>query len=173
MEVLRRTVQNLLKSRANLRSSYSGSQLPVDQVETPKGKSPDERLMERIMKVVNLNLSNPELTSELIAQEVGMSRVHLYRKLRELTNQTARNFIYNIRLAKAAELLAQKKCSVTEVAEMVGFTNASNFASMFKRMYGVSPSTYMDEHVKKNVIVKPLTDEDFDGESAKDEHLMP
>lgn len=173
MEVLRRTVQNLLKSRANLRSSYSGSQLPVDQVETPKGKSPDERLMERIMKVVNLNLSNPELTSELIAQEVGMSRVHLYRKLRELTNQTARNFIYNIRLAKAAELLAQKKCSVTEVAEMVGFTNASNFASMFKRMYGVSPSTYMDEHVKKNVIVKPLTDEDFDSESAKDDHLMP
>ena len=90
-----------------------------------------------------------------------------------MTNQTARNFIYNIRLAKAAELLAQKKCSVTEVAEMVGFTNASNFASMFKRMYGVSPSTYMDEHVKKNVIVKPLTDEDFDGESAKDDHLMP
>ena len=40
-------------------------------------------------------------------------------------------------------------------------------------MYGVSPSTYMDEHVKKNVIVKPLTDEDFDSESAKDDHLMP
>ena len=149
MEVLRRTVQNLLKSRASLRNTYSGTQLPVDQVETPEGKSPDERLMERIMKVVNQHLADPELTSETIAQEVGMSRVHLYRKLKELTNQTARNFICNIRLAKAAELLAQKKCSVAEVAEMVGFTNASNFATMFKRVYGVPPTHYMEEHIKE------------------------
>ena len=149
MEVLRRTVQNLLKSRASLRNAYSGTQMPLDQVDTPEGKSPDERLMERIMKVVNINLSNPELTSDLIAKEVGMSRVHLYRKLRELTNQTARNFIRNIRLAKAAELLAQKKCSVAEVAEMVGFTNASNFATSFKEVYGMSPTAYMEEHINK------------------------
>ncbi len=150
MEVLRRTVFNLLKSRASLRNTFSGQQMPVDQVETPENKTPDERLMERIMRVVNQNLSNPELTSEMIAEEVGMSRVHLYRKLKELTNQSARNFIRNIRLAKAAELLSQKKCSVAEVSDAVGFVNPSNFATAFKEMYGVTPTTFMEEHLERS-----------------------
>jgi len=150
MEVLRRTVLNLLKSRASLRNTFSGQQMPVDQVEMPESKTPDERLMERIMRVVNQNLSNPELTSEMIAEEVGMSRVHLYRKLKELTNQSARNFIRNIRLAKAAELMAQKKCSIAEVSDAVGFANPSNFATAFKEMYGMTPTAYMDEHLAEN-----------------------
>lgn len=150
MELLRRTIRNLLRSRATLRNTYRGQQMPVDQVEVADAKSPDERLMERILKVVNQNLNNPDLTSEMIASEVGMSRVHLYRKLKELTNQSARNFIRNIRLAKAAELLAQKKCSVAEVADRVGFPNPSNFATSFKEMYGVTPTAYMEEHIKKN-----------------------
>lgn len=150
MEVLRRTIRNLLRSRANLRNTFSGQQMPVDQVEVANTKSPDERLMERILKVVNQNINNPNLTTEMIASDVGMSRVHLYRKLKELTNQSARNFIRNIRLAKAAELLAQKKCSVAEVADRVGFPNPSNFATSFKEMYGVTPTAYMEEHIKKN-----------------------
>lgn len=150
MELLRRTIRNLLRSRATLRNTYKGQQMPVDQVEVAETKSPDERLMERILKVVNQNLNNPDLTSEMIASEVGMSRVHLYRKLKELTNQSARNFIRNIRLAKAAELLAQKKCSVAEVADRVGFPNPSNFATSFKEMYGVTPTAYMEEHIRKN-----------------------
>ncbi|MBQ0056214.1 MAG: helix-turn-helix domain-containing protein [Bacteroidales bacterium] len=150
MKVLMRTAQNLMQGRDRLRNSYSGQQLPADQVDTPESKSPDERLMERILKVVNQNLSNPDLTSEMIASEVGMSRVHLYRKLKELTNQSARNFIRNIRLAKAAELLAQKKVSVAEVADKVGFGNTSNFATSFKELYGVTPTAYMEEHIKQN-----------------------
>lgn len=148
MEVLRRTIQNLLKSRATLRNTFRGQQMPVDQVAIPESKTPDERLMERIMKIVNQNLSNPNLTSDMIAAEVGLSRVHLYRKLKELTNQSARDFVRNIRLAKAAELLAQKKCSVSEVSVIVGFSHTSNFATSFKEVYGVTPSVYMGEHMK-------------------------
>lgn len=149
MKVLRCTVQNLVQSRERLRNAYSGQQMPTDQVVTPESKSPDERLMERIMKVVNQNLNNPELTSEMIASEVGISRVHLYRKLKELTNQSSRNFIRNIRLAKAAELLAQKKVSVSEVADKVGFPNSSNFATAFKELYGMTPTAYMSEHLQR------------------------
>ena len=149
MEVLRKTVKNLLTNRARLRNSFSGQQMPLSQVDTPEGKSPDERLMERVVRVINENLSNPELTTEMIANEVGMSRVHLYRKLKELTNQSGRNYIRNIRLAKAAELLSQKKMPVTEVSDMVGFTNPSNFTTAFKELYGVKPTTYMEQHLKK------------------------
>lgn len=146
IEILLRTVKNLLESQSRLRNRYSGQQLPADQVETPDVKSPDERLLERIVRVINDNLSNPDLTAEFIAEQVGLSRVHLYRKLKELTNQSARNYIRNIRLAKAADLLAQKKMAVAEVAYQVGFTSPNNFATAFKELYGETPTDYMARH---------------------------
>lgn len=146
VELLKKTIQNLLESQDRLRNSFSGQQVPADQIATPEMKSPDERLLERVVKVINDNLNNPELTSDMIAKEVGLSRVHLYRKLKELTNQSARNYFRNIRLTKAAELLSQKKMAVAEVAYQVGFANPNNFATAFKELYGVSPSQYMEGH---------------------------
>lgn len=150
MELVTKTVQNLIAEHDRLRSSFNGQQLPVDQVDTPELESPDERLLKRIVKIVNENLSNPELTSEMIAQEVGLSRVHLYRKLKELTQQSARNYIRNIRLVKAAEMLSKKKMAISEVAYEVGFSNPNNFATAFKEMYGVSPTAYNERHCNEN-----------------------
>ena len=107
-------------------------------------ESPNDKLMNRIMKVINGNLSNPNLTVEMIANEVGTSRVHLNRKLKELTNQTAREFIKNCRLKQAAELLSQKKQNITEIAELTGFNNPNNFSTAFKELFGVSPSAYKE-----------------------------
>ncbi|MCR5394638.1 MAG: response regulator [Bacteroidales bacterium] len=142
-EILRRTVYNLLRNRDSLRNNFSGQQVPADRIELPEAKTPDERMMDRIMRVVNQNLSNPKLSIEMVADEAGMSRVHLYRKLKEFTNQSPTKFIKSLRLTKAAEILSQKKCSITEVAEQVGFTNISTFTTEFKEMYGVPPSKYM------------------------------
>ena len=61
-------------------------------------ESPDERLLDRIMKVINDNIANPELNVEMVAETVGISRVHLHRKLKELTNQSTRDLIRNLRL---------------------------------------------------------------------------
>ena len=147
IEILLKTIKNLIDEHDRLRSSFSGLQLPTDKVDTPELQSPDERLLQRILKVVNDNLSNTELTSEMIADKVGLSRVHLYRKLKELTNQTPRSYIRNIRLAKAAELLSQRKMSIAEVAYEVGFSNPNNFATAFKEMYGASPTAYNEKHI--------------------------
>ena len=146
IEILLKTIKNLIDEHDRLRSSFSGLQLPVDKVDTPELQSPDERLLQRIIKVINDNLSNTELTSEDIADKVGLSRVHLYRKLKELTNQTPRNYIRNIRLVKAAELLSQRKMSIAEVAYEVGFSNPNNFATAFKEMYGMPPTAYNEKH---------------------------
>ena len=120
--------------------------LPVSRtlltVDDPELLSPDDRLMQRVMKVLNENISNPELTVDFIAQEVGISRVHLYRKLKEITNQTSKEFVRNIRLAKAAEMLKQKKHSIAELSEAVGYNSPSAFSTAFKELYGVSPSEY-------------------------------
>ena len=103
-----------------------------------------------IMRVINENLSNPNLTVEMITTEVGISRVHLHRKLKELTNQTTRDFIRNIRLKQAAELLSKKRYTIAEVADLTGFTNPNNFSTAFKDLYGMPPSMYMEQHLKQD-----------------------
>lgn len=142
MNLLRSRVYNLLHSRELLYNNYTGKQIEQDKLEELHVKTPDQQLMERIMREVNSNLGNPELTVEMLADKVGMSRIHLNRKLRELTNQTARDYIRNVRLKQAAILLEQGNHPVNRIAELVGFKNVSNFTSAFHSLYGVSPKDY-------------------------------
>ena len=147
IEILRHTIRNLIRNREQLRNIYSTSQQTGEKkMEKIEAQSPDDRLMERIMKVINAHIGNPDLTVELIASEVGMSRVHLHRKLKELTNQTTRDFIRNIRMKQAATLLSEKRHAISEVANLVGYTNMGNFSTAFKELYGMSPSTYREQH---------------------------
>lgn len=127
-----------------MKNAYTGKQEQLDKITKLEAKSPDDKLMDRIMKVINNNISNPDLNIEIITQEVGISRVHLYRKMKELTNQSMRDFIRNIRLKQAATLLSEKKYSVSEVVELTGFTRVSNFSTLFKDMYGMSPKAFRD-----------------------------
>jgi DNA-binding response OmpR family regulator/two-component sensor histidine kinase len=145
LALLQTIVSNLLLRQEKLRNTFKGNELPTDQIATPEIQSADEKLLERLVKCINDNLDNPDLTSEYLASEVGLSRVHLYRKLKELTNQSATNYIRNIRLTKAAELLRQKKCSISEVAYLVGYRTPNHFSTAFKELYGVSPSEYVKE----------------------------
>ena len=149
MEILSRAAANLIQSRQVLRNKFTGKEAQTERVEQVKLKTPDERLLERIMSTINSNISNPDLSVEFISQEVGISRAHLHRKLKELTNQSPRDFIRNIRLKQAANLLASGNQNVTEVMYAVGMQNAASFSTMFKNFYGVSPKEYTREHSKE------------------------
>lgn len=143
-DILKQTISNLIANRQRLKSKFSGSQQQDDKIEKIEMKSSDEILIAKIMKVINADLSNPDLNVEMLANSVGMSRVHMHRKLKELTNQSARDFIRGIRLKQAASLLTSKKLSVSEVAYATGFSNLSHFSNSFKEFYGVSPSEYIN-----------------------------
>lgn len=149
IEILLKTAENLIHTRQQLRKVFTGQQSQEDKVQKLEVKSPDEKLMERIMKVINDNISNPNLTIETITTEVGISRVHLHRKLKELTNQTTRDFIRNIRLKEAARLLSGKQHTISEIAILTGFTDPNNFSTTFKELYGMPPSMYMKEQLGK------------------------
>ena len=82
----------------------------------------------------------------MIAKEIGISRVHLHRKLKELTNQSTRDLIRNVRLKQAANLLIYKRYSVTEVASLTGFSSITLFSRSFKELYGMTPSEYIRKH---------------------------
>lgn len=106
--------------------------------------------MQKVLKAINKNLNNPDLNAEMIAAEVGISRVHLYRKLKELTNQSTRDFIRNIRLKQAEILLkSEKNYNMSEIAQLVGFNNTTYFSNAFKELYGVSPANTWNAARKK------------------------
>ena len=144
VEILRQNAMNLIKGRELLKNNFTGNQVQEEKIKKIEAESPDERLLKRVMKVINDNMSNSNLNVEMIAAEVGISRVHLHRKLKELTNQSTRDFIRNVRLKQAANLLSEKKHSVSEVAALTGFTNLTYFSTVFKDTYGVSPSNFIN-----------------------------
>ena len=144
MDILRRTVINLLTTRRTLRNKFNGNESQESRIEEVTVQTPDGALMERIMQVINENLSDSDLSVDIIAQKVGISRVHLHRKMKELTNQTPHSFVRNIRLKQAAKMLRTSKRNITEVMYLCGFSNAANFSTMFKNLYGCSPREYMN-----------------------------
>lgn len=148
IRILQTTVENLLRSHSRLRNVFSGKQSHEDKLDGIEISSDDERLMERVMKVMNANIGDPNLTVEMLASNVGLSRVHLHRKLKELTNQSPRDFIRNTRLHMAARLLAEKRLCISEISYTTGFKNPNNFSTAFKELYGVSPTEYAANSVK-------------------------
>lgn len=145
LDILRRKMINLLNVRRTLHYKFSGKESQEDKVDDVELLSPNDKLLERIMRVINDNLSDSDLSVDFIAQEVGVSRVHLHRKMKELTNQTPHSFIRNIRLKQAAKLLKESHQSITEVMYACGFSNPASFSTMFKSQYGCSPREYMNQ----------------------------
>src|SRR5690606_10594675 len=92
------TAENLIKNRMTVKGKYSGAQQQEGKVKTISFKSSDEILMERIVKIINDYLENPSLNVQLLADEVGLSRVQLHRKVKALTGVSTSEFIRNIRL---------------------------------------------------------------------------
>ncbi len=146
MEILFQTAENLLVSRRMLQGKYSLAARSEEKIDNVKLQSADEQLMERIMKVMNDNLANSELSVEDIADKICLSRVHFHRKLKELTGMTPRDFLKNIRLTQAAKLLSEKHLDITDVSIATGFKSVSTFSTCFKAAYGMPPTEYMKLH---------------------------
>lgn len=148
LELLKKLVANILSNREIIhhKSFGEGTDLRIKPVIL---KSNDQVLFERIMKVINENIGNPDLNVEMLADQIGMSRVHMHRRLKELTNMSARDFIKSVRLKQAANLLVKQKLTVSEVAYALGFGNLSHFSNSFKEFYGKSPKEYSNENKKQ------------------------
>ncbi|MCR5455250.1 MAG: response regulator, partial [Bacteroidales bacterium] len=160
LSVLTHTIANLLKRNLTLKNSYLGRQDKIDGADMDdvdkSSDSPDKKLLLRVLKVINENMSNPNLTVDVISKAVGISRVHLHRKLKELTNQSTIDFLRNVRLNRALKLLRIKHNSISEVAQQVGFVSTAYFSTVFKDRFGCTPSAYMSD----NATIEQLPIED-------------
>jgi len=142
VELLKKRIANLIENRERLEVKPSDLEQNKSLIKKVVLRSSDEILLEKVMKIINNNIAEPDLNVEMLAAGVGMSRVHMHRKLKELTNQSARDFIRSIRLKQAAEMLTHQKLTISEVAYAVGFSNLSHFSNSFHEFYGMSPKEY-------------------------------
>lgn len=110
--------------------------------------SMDEKLVENAIKYVEANISRCDLSVEELSQALGMSRVHLYKKLSQITGKSPIEFIRVIRLKRAAQLLRESQQNVSEIAYQLGFNNPKYFSKYFKEEFGVLPSVYQEKEGK-------------------------
>lgn len=138
--LLKAKADNLLYIRKALRDRFSKTMFlkPKDIVLT----SPDEKFLRKVIQVIEKNISQPDLDVDFLARQVGVSRTQLYRKMHALTDMAVKEFVRDIRLKRAEQLLLQDKITVSEIAVEVGFNDMGYFRKCFKEKYGKSPSKY-------------------------------
>ena len=144
LAILQTKVENILSVRQSLKQKYTSEMLL--QPRNILLSSPDERFLQKAIEVVENNISDADLDIERFAVEIGVSRMQLYRKLDALTEMTVKEFVRNIRLKRAAQMLVQKKLNISEVAYAVGFKDLSHFRKCFKQEFGMSASDYVEKH---------------------------
>lgn len=110
------------------------TQEPWDKRENRKieVKGNNDALMERIMKCINENLTDPDFNVEKLTEKAGISRAQLHRKMKEIAGVSTGEFIRNLRLEQAARLIEEDKINFTQVAYSVGFNNQTHFSTIFK-----------------------------------------
>ncbi|MCC9137583.1 two-component regulator propeller domain-containing protein [Pontibacter silvestris] len=147
-EMLLSRTRNLISQRQLLQKAY-GKKISVETSKT-NIVSLDDKLIQNAIKVVEDNLSDSDFSVEALSKELGMSRVHLYKKVVALTGTSPIEFIRKIRLQRAIQLLEESQLTIAEVAYQVGFNNRKYFTKYFKEEYKVLPSVYLER--KKNEV---------------------
>ncbi len=140
INILRIKVDNLLSLRNTLRDKYKNDFLMQPSAVTLV--SPEEKFLKKAVDIIEKNIDDPDFDIERFASEIGASRMQLYRKLEALTNMTVKEFIRDIRIKRAAQLLEQNKLTVSEIVYQVGFRDLAYFRKCFRDQYGTSPSEY-------------------------------
>lgn len=150
ISILKANIANLLANRALLHSKYANLELGEEEEEDKDlcincSQDMDWKFIANVKKHVEDNLDNPSFTVDTLCSLMGMSRTSFYNKLRALTDQAPGDYIRLIRLKHAVKLLKENTHSITEIAEMTGFSDAKYFREVFKKYYNVSPSQYIKE----------------------------
>ncbi len=141
-------IDNILEQRKRLQESYRQRLMNLNP-EVENTASPDERFLAKLMNVMDKNIANSELTIDGLLSEMAMGRTVFYNKLKGLTGFSPVEFIREVRIKRAAQLLETGQYSITEVTYMVGMNDARYFSKCFKAAYNMTPSEYKHSMSKK------------------------
>ena len=139
VEILRSKINSLMKKRDDMKRYFSNSSAASHNEENTLSTNP---FMDAVVKNIEKHLDDSTFVAKVLADSLNMSLPTLYRKIKQYSDLSILELTRNIRLKKAAELLASQQYSVQEVAEMVGFNDTATFRKRFTEQYGVTPSQY-------------------------------
>ena len=151
--ILRATIANILTNRSLLRHKYANLELNDEENDTACincSTDIDWKFISTVKKSVEDNMDNSSFTVDVLCNLLNMSRTSFYNKIKALTDQAPADYIRLIRLKRAAQLLKEQQHSITEVAEMTGFSDAKYFREVFKKHFNVSPSQYAKQKEENN-----------------------
>ncbi|WP_298369488.1 two-component regulator propeller domain-containing protein [uncultured Lutibacter sp.] len=157
MELLELKLSNILNYRDKLRKRFNR-----DTTLQPKEvtvTSTDEIFLHKAIEIVEKNMMNSDFSVEQLVKEMSLSRSNLYLKIKELTGLSSSEFIRNIRLKRAVQLLEKSDMSVKEIMYMTGFNTASYFSKCFKKQFGVIPSKYIRQRNNSEETIENLIED--------------
>ena len=146
MEELQVQIDNLISNIRRLHGKFSGALQQEDRIENIEVKGNDDALMDRIMKSVNEHMSEVGFNVDALAEDVGISRAQLHRKMKEITGISSGKFLRNLRMEQAARLLREGRINVSQVADSVGYNDQAHFSTAFKSHFGMSPTEYAEKN---------------------------
>ena len=138
-KVLLARIENLLRQRQLLKNLYQGTKEAEKEISEAHLEDRDKQFLKQLQAIIQQNLSDSEFGVEDMGQQIGLSRVQLYRKVKAMTGSSVVDLLRKARLAKARRLLETRSMSVSEVAYEVGFSAPSYFTKCFKEEYGMLP----------------------------------
>nr|WP_295924467.1 response regulator [uncultured Dyadobacter sp.] len=140
VEELTVRVRNLIELRKKLAERYR-ERIRV-HVTASEEMSLDDKFLLKAKEIVEANMEDVLFSVEKMAEEIGLSRTQLLRKLKALTGLAPNDFIRDLRLQKAAEMIRQKADTITQIGYAVGFNDQSYFSKSFKKEFGETPTEY-------------------------------
>ncbi|WP_370634789.1 substrate-binding domain-containing protein [Cesiribacter sp. SM1] len=141
-------IKNLLRSREKLKEHYC-SEIPVDTA-LAAPKQLEKKFISEFRALVQKNLSNAEFNTNDIAESLGMSRVQVYRKVKQLLGYSVNDYVVKARMKKAKHLLLHTDQTIAEISAEVGFSSPAYFSTAFKNHFGISPSDFKGSHLIKH-----------------------
>lgn len=141
-------VERLIESRLQLRKHYQQDVI-TQFVKENKISQLDSNFLKKCNIIIEQHLTENEYGVEQMSIEVGLSRVHVYRKIKHLTGLSVSEFVRNIKLKKAAEILRESGKTIAEVAYETGFSSPSYFSKCFKDLYTISPTEFVQKNTSE------------------------
>ena len=146
LNILESKINTIIKNRKLFRKKY------IDKTafssDEPGMNELDKKFMKKVMTYIEERMANEDFSIDNLAIEMAMSRSVFYKKIKSLVGQNPQDFIKDIKMKKAANLLREKKYSISEIAYLIGFPNAKYFSTAFKKYFGVSPSQFNEQENK-------------------------
>ncbi len=148
IQFLKISVKQILERQESLKDYFSSPMSSFELVEGKITHKDDKKFLQQVIKIINNNITNQELSSKFIADKLGIGSRSLFRKLDEVGEKSLAQLIRDCRLHIASNLLVNSKNTIEEISYKAGYTTKATFFKAFNKRYGCTPGVYREQKGK-------------------------